>query len=110
MKGTMLVIRSSKSLGEGLRLCAAMLGMDESPFVVFIDEGVQCLQPDSVEDPYLVEYLQTAADIAGVYVLKESLIEQDVNEDSLDPALDAAVIDVSGFTDLVIECKTVTTF
>ena len=72
----MLIIRSNGSLGEALRLCAAMLGMDETPIITFIESGVHCLLPNAVRDPSILEYLQTVSDIAGVYVLEESLREE----------------------------------
>ena len=110
MNSTMLIIRGSSSLREALRLCAAMLGMDKLPLVVFIDEGVQFLLHSAIEDPSMLEYLQTISELVGVYVLKESLTKQSIEFDSIDTALDVTAIDISGFTDLVVECKTVATF
>jgi sulfur relay (sulfurtransferase) DsrF/TusC family protein len=106
----MLIVRSNQSLEEALRFCAAILGMDEKPYIVFIDEGVNCLLQNAIFDQFLVEYLQTAADLAGVYALDDSLREQNISKDILDPALDVAVVDILELSDMVVECTTVTTF
>ena len=77
MGETMLIMRKRLIPGsrveEGLRLSAAMLGMDHLPNVVFLDNGVEILLPDALYKNNLMDYLTVMSDMAGGYVLEESL-------------------------------------
>ena len=70
MDGLMILVRSGPGetgrVEEALRLAAAMLGFDELPAIVFIDDGVRCLRPQAFSDPTIQDYLQAAADLAEV--------------------------------------------
>ena len=71
MDGMMILVRSGPEetgrVEEALRLAAAMLGFDEPLTIAFIDDGVRCLHPQAFSDPALRDYLQAAADLAGVH-------------------------------------------
>lgn len=107
---TMIVIKSGpeedKQISESLRLCAAMIGMDDSPYVVFRNEGIECLKQGAIEDGAIMEYLQTASNLAGVYYLKESGKIDEI----LDIALDPIPLTLQEFTEHMLECKTVVTY
>lgn len=104
----MIIISSSEEekISEALRLCAAMIGMDEPPLVVFRGRGVNCLKQGTLEDASNIEYLQTISDLAGVYYLKEAVIENK----TLDSALDPIPVNIHEFVDYILECKTAVTF
>jgi len=79
MDGMMILVRSGPEetgrVEEALRLAAAMLGFDEPLTIAFIDGGVRCLRAQAFSDPALQDYLQAAADLAGVHaviIAKES--------------------------------------
>jgi len=106
----MIIIKSSPEdrhkIGEALRLSAAMVGMDAVLFMVFLDQGIKCLNRGAFEDASIVEYLQTAADIAGVYYLMEHNIESE----SLDLSLDPIPLNIQELAEKVLKCKTVVTY
>lgn len=87
MDGLLILVRSGPEetgrVEEALRLAAAMLGFDEPLTIVFIDDGVRCLHPQAFSDPALQDYLQAAADLAGVHAVKSAK----ESEGDLDPAL-----------------------
>ena len=94
----MVLVRSGPEetgrVEEALRLAAAMLGFDELPAIVFIDDGVRCLHPQGFSDPTLRDYLQAAADLSEVHAVsgaKES-------GGDIDPTLGVNLI---GMDDLV---------
>lgn len=93
-------------IGEALRLCAAMIGMDEVPFIIFCGQGIKCLNKGAIEDASIVEYLITAADLAGVYYLNE----QNMESESLDLSLNPIPINIEELTKHILKCKTVVTF
>lgn len=95
---------------EGLRLCAAMLGMDQSLTIVFADGGVRCLRPGTFEDPVMKDYLNASSDLAGIHVLEPSLGEQGMSAEDLDPDLDITLIDMEEFAEMMGDCKAVAAF
>jgi len=95
---------------EGLRLSAAMLGMDEPPAMVFLDDGVDCLLSGAFEDPVTLEYLRVAADLAGVHALSESLGERGITPEDLDPALGVELLDIEGLAEMTREYRSVVAF
>ena len=96
MESVMLIVKSGPGEGsrvkEGLRLSAAMLGMDRPPVLVFIDKGVECLRPGAFSDRVMWDYLKASADLAGVYVLSESLRERGLDVGDLDSRLEATPV------------------
>ena len=76
MDGLMILVRSGPEetgrVEEALRLAAAMLGFDESLTIAFIDDGIRCLHPQAFSDPALQDYLQAAADLAGVHAVSSA--------------------------------------
>lgn len=114
MEGFMLVFRKrvvpGERVEEGLRLSAAMLGMDVYPVVVFVDEGVEALLPGAIYLENLREYLRVVSEMAGVYVLEESLEERELTVGDLAPGLEVEVVDLEGFTGLVEGCRLVVSF
>ena len=76
MDGLMILVRSGPEetgrVEEALRLAAAMIGFDELPAIIFIDAGVRCLHPQAFSDPSLQDYLQAAADLAGVHAVSSA--------------------------------------
>jgi sulfur relay (sulfurtransferase) DsrF/TusC family protein len=95
---------------EGLRLSAAMLGMDEPPAMVFLDDGVECLLRGSFDDPINPEYLKAAADLAGVHALSESLRERGIPTEGLDPDLGVGLLDMDGLAEMTREYRSVVAF
>jgi sulfur relay (sulfurtransferase) DsrF/TusC family protein len=76
MDGLMILVRSGPEepgrVEEALRIAAAMLGFDEPITIVFIDDGVRCLHSQAFSDPVLQDYLQAAADLAGVHAVSST--------------------------------------
>jgi sulfur relay (sulfurtransferase) DsrF/TusC family protein len=99
MGETMLIMRKRLIPGsrveEGLRLSAAMLGMDYLPNVVFVDDGVEILLPYA---------------ISGIYVLQESLIERGLTLDDIEPRIAATLIDSDELGQMAKKCTTITSF
>jgi len=109
-----IIIKSPPGQGsgaaEGLRLAASMLGMDELPAVVFMDRGVDCLFPGAFEDQALGDYLRTTSDLAGVYVLSESLAERGLAATGLDQGLAAEAIGLDELAEMVLGCRMAAAF
>ncbi len=114
MGETMLIMRKRLIPGgrveEGLRLSAAMLGMDYMPNVVFVDNGVEILLPDALYKNNLKDYLVVMSDMAGVYVLEESLIQRELTLDDLESSIDATVIDADELAEMAKKCTIITSF
>ena len=114
MGETMLIMRKRLIPGsrveEGLRLSAAMLGMDYMPNVVFVDNGVEILLPYALYKNNLKDYLVVMSEMAGVYVLEESLFERELTLDDLESSINATVIDQDEFTEMARKCTIITSF
>jgi sulfur relay (sulfurtransferase) DsrF/TusC family protein len=114
MGEAMLIMRKRLIPGsrveEGLRLSAAMLGMDFMPTVVFVDDGVEILLPDALYKNNLKDYLVVLSDMVGVYILEKSLIERELTLESLEPGIDATVIDSEELAEMAKKCTIVTSF
>jgi sulfur relay (sulfurtransferase) DsrF/TusC family protein len=114
MGETMLIMRKRLIPGsrveEGLRLSAAMLGMDYLPNVVFVDNGVEILLPDALYKNNLKDYLMVMSDMAGVYVLEESLFERELTLDDLESSIDITVIDAGELAEMAKKCTIITSF
>ena len=114
MGDTMLIMRKRLIPGsrveEGLRLSAAMMGMDYMPIMVFVDNGVEILLPDSLYKNNLKDYLMVVSDMAGVYVLEESLFERELTLGDLEPGIDITVIDVDELAEMAKKCTIITSF
>jgi len=114
MGETMLILRKRLIPGgrveEGLRLSAAMLGMDYLPKVVFLDNGVEILLPDALYKNNLKDYLMVMSDLASVYALKESLFNRDLTLDDLEPSINVTVIDLDDLAQMAKRCTIITSF
>jgi sulfur relay (sulfurtransferase) DsrF/TusC family protein len=114
MGETMLIMRKRLIPGgrveEGLRLSAAMLGMDYLPKVVFVDNGVEILLPDALYKNNLKDYLMVMSDMAGVYVFEESLYERELTLDDLEQGIDVTVIDADELAEMAKKCTIITSF
>ena len=114
MGETMIIMRKRLIPGtraeEGLRLSAAMLGMDYMPNMVFVDDGVDILLPDALYKNNLKDYLTVMSDMAGVYVLKESLELKELKSEDLDTDIDITFIDFEGLAEMSKRCSIVTSF
>lgn len=101
----LIIIKSSLGEGsqaaEGLRLAAAMLGMDVIPTLIFLDRGVDLLLPGGVEGD-LLDYLKAISSLAGVKALRESLGSMALNQE-----LGVEAIDMDRLIDLILECESV---
>lgn len=93
----------SSRAGEGLRLVAAMLGMDEPTTVVFLDDGLGILEEGALDDPLMRDYLRTVSDLTGLHALGAPL-------GGIDPELDVSPLTVSELADMVGECKAVVAY
>jgi sulfur relay (sulfurtransferase) DsrF/TusC family protein len=114
MENLMIVIKSGPEDGsgvvEGLRLSAAMVGMDRLPVVVFLDEGVECLRPSAFNDPNMCDILQAVSDLAGIHVLSESLELHGLHIGELKQSPGLAPVDLGGLVEMMAECRSVATF
>lgn len=107
----MIVIKSGPlekyGVVEGLRLSAAMLGMDRPPLMVFLDAGVQCLRPLAIADPEILDYLRASSDLGEIRVLSESLEERGMLDEDVDSSFKTTPVDVEGLIRLMSECRSV---
>jgi sulfur relay (sulfurtransferase) DsrF/TusC family protein len=114
MGETMLIMRKRLIPGgrieEGLRLSAAMLGMDYLPNLVFLDNGVDILIPNSLYKNNLKDYLTVMSDLTGVYVLKESLEDRSLTTNDLEQSISATVIDLNELVEMTKKCTIITSF
>jgi sulfur relay (sulfurtransferase) DsrF/TusC family protein len=95
---------------EGLRLSAAMLGMDYFPKVVFLDNGVEILLPDALYKNNLKDYLRVMSEMVGIYVLEESLCERELNVDDLEQEIDVTIVNTNELGELAKRCTVITSF
>ena len=111
MESVMLIVKSGPGeearVEEGLRLSAAMLGMDRPPVLVFVDKGVECLRPGAFSDTGVWDYLKASADLAGVYVLSQSLRELGLDVGDLDSGLKATPVDMSRLAEMAADSDVV---
>jgi sulfur relay (sulfurtransferase) DsrF/TusC family protein len=114
MGETMLIMRKRLIPGarveEGLRLSAAMLGMDYAPNLVFVDDGVEILRPEALYKSSLKEYLTVMSDLAGVYALRESLEEKGYTEADLEPEIKVTLVDFHELAEMAKRCSIITSF
>jgi len=110
MDGLMILVRSGPEetgrVEEALRLAAAMLGFDELPAIVFIDDGVRCLHPQAFSDPALQDYLQATADLAGVHAVSSAK----ESGGDIDPTLGVNLIGMGGLVTMMEEFVAVASF
>ena len=106
----MILVRSAPEetgrIEEALRLAAAMLGFDELITLVFIDDGVRCLHPQAFSDPILHDYLQAAADLAGVHAVSSTK----ESGGALDPTLGVNLIDMDELMTMMKDNAAVASF
>ena len=95
---------------EGLRLSAAMLGMDYPPLLVFADDGVEILRPEALYKNSLRDYLEVMSQLAGLYVLVESLTERGYTVEDLEPTLDVTGIDFTELAEMAKRCSVITSY
>jgi sulfur relay (sulfurtransferase) DsrF/TusC family protein len=95
----------SHRVEEGLRLVAAMLGMDQPTTVVFVDDGRGILREDALTDELMRDYLTTVSDLAGLYALDAAM-----GEGEMDPALDVTHVTADELAGMMVECKAVVAY
>ena len=95
---------------EGLRLSAAMLGMAYPPLLVFADNGVEILMPEALYKNSLRDYLEVMSQLAGLYVLKESLTERGYTMGALEPTLDVTGIGFDELAEMAKRCSVITSY
>ena len=95
---------------EGLRLSAAMLGMDYPPLLVFADNGVEILMPEALYKNSLRDYLDVMSQMAGLYVLMESLTERGYTVENLESTLDVTGIDFEELAEMAKRCSVITSY
>ena len=95
----------SHRVEEGLRLVAAMLGMDQPPIIVFVDDGVGVLKEGALKDALMRDYLTTASDLVGLIALEASMDESEV-----DPELDVTPVTADELAGMMGECKAVVAY
>jgi sulfur relay (sulfurtransferase) DsrF/TusC family protein len=114
MGDAMLIMRKRLIPGarveEGLRLSAAMLGMDYPPLLVFADNGVEILMPEALYKNSLRDYLEVMSQMAGLYVLEESLAERGYTVDDLEPTLNVTVIGFKDLAGMAKRCSVITSY
>ncbi len=117
-KNVLLVIRSSPygslRATEGFRIATAMIAMDVLPQLLFIDDGVYCLiRHQRVETAGLESYherLKTLADLVGLHIVKESMMERNLEITNLDENFQLKIITLDEATELFIENASVIAF
>lgn len=117
-KNVLLVIRSppygSLRATEGFRIATAMIAMDVLPQLLFIDDGVYCLiKNQRVETAGLESYherLKTLADLVGLHIVKESMMERNLEITNLDETFKVKIITLGEATELFIENAAVIAF
>jgi sulfur relay (sulfurtransferase) DsrF/TusC family protein len=114
MGDAMLIMRKRLIPGarveEGLRLSAAMLGMDYPPLLVFVDDGVEILMPEALYKNSLRDYLEVVSQLAGIYVLGESLAERGYAVEDLEPTLDVTCIGFDELAGMAKRCSVITSY
>ncbi|MBA7465565.1 hypothetical protein GH157_06750 [archaeon] len=95
----------SHRVEEGLRLVAAMLGMDQPTTVVFVDDGRGILREGALTDELMRDYLTTVSDLAGLYALDASM-----GKSEMDPALDVTPVTADELAGMMVECKAVVAY
>ncbi len=95
---------------EGLRLSAAMLGMDYPPLLVFVDNGVEVLMPEALYKNSLRDYLEVVSQMVGIYVLEESLAERGYTAGDLEPSLGVTVIGFGELAEMAKRCSVITSY
>ena len=114
MGEAMLIMRKRLIPGgrveEGLRLSAAMLGMDYMPNVIFVDNGVEILLPDALYKNNLKDYLMVMSEMVGVYALEESLFERELTLDDLEQGINVTVIDAEELAEMAKKCTIITSY
>jgi len=104
LKTVMVIIKSSPKeeprVEEGLRVSAAMIGMDYPQKLVFLDQGVECLRPGVLDDSDIRDYLKATADLSGIYVLSDSMKERGLHIDDLDPTLSPTPVAVAELAEM----------
>ncbi len=93
----------SHRVEEGLRLVAAMLGMDQPTIVVFVDDGMGILREGALTDALMRDYLTTVSDLAGLYALEASM-------DEVAPELDVTPVTADELAGMMVECKAVVAY
>ena len=58
----------------------------------------------------LKDYLVVMSEMAGVYVLDESLAQHELTLEDLEPSLDATVIDADELAEMAERCTIITSF
>jgi sulfur relay (sulfurtransferase) DsrF/TusC family protein len=108
MKNLMILIRSGPEntvkLEEALRLAATMLGFDQAPIIIFLDEGVKCLHTNAIQDNMLLDYLQAISDLAQLFMLLPTKhLKSDLNKElevgSID--LDELMVIINNYSTIV---------
>jgi sulfur relay (sulfurtransferase) DsrF/TusC family protein len=111
LRKVMVMIKSGpeerSNVEKGLRISAAMIGMDYPQNLVFIDRGVECLRPNVLDDTGIWDYLKAAADLLGIYVLSDSLRERGLNVNDLNSELLATPVDITALSEMSRESDTV---
>ena len=104
----MILVRSGPEntvkLEESLRLAATMLGFDQSPTIIFLDEGIKCLQTNAIQDHSLQDYLQAISDLAQLFMLQSTKhLKPDLNKkleiDSIE--LDELMVIIKNYSTVV---------
>jgi sulfur relay (sulfurtransferase) DsrF/TusC family protein len=111
LRKVMVMIKSGPDertrIEKGLRISAAMIGMDYPQNLVFIDRGIECLRPNVLDDFDIWDYLKAAADLLGIYVLSDSLRERSLKVDDLNSELSATPVDITTLSKMSKESDTV---
>lgn len=114
MDTLMIVMKSGPGavarVSEGFRISAAMLGYDQLPVIVFVDEGVECLREGAFHGSEMEDYLEAASDLAGIHALSKSLKERGISPGDLDERIEVTFLEIDRFSSMMAECDSVVTF
>ena len=114
----LLVVKSppygSLLAAECLRIATAMIAMDVLPQILFIDDGVYCLQkgqrPEKAGLYSFHERLKTLADLIELYVAEHSLRRRNLKKTDLNENYNLKTVSMEEVTNLFLENETVITF
>ena len=111
MEKLLIIIKSGpeeiKQIEEAFRLAAAMIGFDEPAMILFIDEGMRCLQSGAFENSLLEDYLRAFSDLAGINAFSQ---ENEVVLDNVDSNLKLNFLSQRDLVNYIENCKSTVTW
>jgi len=117
-KKILLVIKSppygSGRAAEGFRMATAMIAMDVLPQILFVDDGVYCLvrnqKPEAAGFISFGERLKTLADLVGLNVLSDSMVQRKLKQSDLEENYNLKTLSLEETAKLISQNEAIITF